>query len=251
MWLFCPRGNALGEDGWRVFRRDVTISFKPVKLNWSQYGTCSEKQWMCTLHMNMLYCLYLDRWWVITPSEFAFMLRIFFKIWIYQQNWEANWSCSYFETSSDSFSFLVRLLTNFGALVHLNYVSKRRFFLIFGLKTLCLINIKQNTSNRGRVNPTVLHHWPSTDFREALSAGFFATGHLLDRLWRFLLEVGYHTNVRGFHGTMQVPLQSLSRPSVPHVDLKKPLIIYPGGLLLISPQWWNTQRILGYDSAED
>lgn len=136
----------------------------PTMAHVQTRNECTHFEWMCCT-------VCLDRWWVITPSEFVFMLQIFFKIWMHQRKWEANCSCSYFETSSDSFRFLVRLLTNFCVLVRLNYVSKRGLFLYFGLKTLCLINIKQNTSNRGRVNPTALHHWPSTDFREAHSAG--------------------------------------------------------------------------------
>ncbi len=129
--IVLSRENALGEDCRRVFRRDVTISFKPATLNWSPYGTCSDKQWMYTLRMDMLRCLCLDRQWVITPSEFALMLQMFLKIWMHQQNWEANCFCSHFETSSDSFRFLVRLLTNFCVLVRLNYVSKQGLFFFY------------------------------------------------------------------------------------------------------------------------
>lgn len=55
---------------------DVLISFNSLKLNWSQYGTCSEE--------GCCYCLYLDRRWVMVPWDFACMSQIFFTIWAHQ-----------------------------------------------------------------------------------------------------------------------------------------------------------------------
>lgn len=117
--IVLSQGNARGEDCWRVFKWNVTVSFCEAVL-------------ITTL-----------AWYMFRQGIGFCILRIFFKLWMPRQHWGADCLCSHFKISSDSFRFLVQLLANFCDLVGLNYASKQRLFLDFGLKTLRLMNIKQ------------------------------------------------------------------------------------------------------------
>lgn len=119
--------------------------------------------------------------------ESAFMFRIFFKIRMHHANWEANWFCSCFKISSDSFRSLVRLLTNFRVLVSLNYISEQSCFfwpqnIVFHKhQTKCF---KRKTCKSNRASVLTLN-WIQRNSFCGMSE-FFAAGLFIWQTLKFL-----------------------------------------------------------------